>query len=223
MNPERPLRVIIAEDDTLLRQGLASLLSDAGFEVTAEVADADSLLRRVKADPPDAALVDIRMPPTHTTEGLDAARQIRQDHPKTAVLLLSQHVEAHHAATLLEEDGPAIGYLLKQRVTDRTQLVDALHRVSAGEPVLDPLIVTRLFGRRRKPDPLAKLTEREREVLAHMAEGRSNQAISDQLHLSPKTVETHIRHILLKLNIHSEPDHHRRVLAVLTYLRQASA
>lgn len=223
MNPERPLRVIIAEDDTLLRQGLASLLRDAGFEVIAEVGDADALLRRVKADPPDAALVDIRMPPTHATEGLDAARRIRQDHPETAVLLLSQHVEAHHAARLLEEDGPAIGYLLKQRVTDRTQLVDALNRVSAGEPVLDPLIVTRLFGRRRKPDQLTELTEREREVLAQMAEGRSNQAISDQLHLSPKTVETHIRNIFLKLNIHPEPDHHRRVLAVLTYLRQASA
>lgn len=223
MNPERLLRVIVAEDDILLRQGLASLLSDAGFEVTAEVGDADALLRRVKADPPDVALVDIRMPPTHTIEGLDAARRIRHDHPETAVLLLSQHVEAHHAATLLEDDGPAIGYLLKQRVTDRTQLVDALHRVSAGEPVLDPLIITRLFGRRRKPDPLAELTEREREVLAQMAEGRSNQAISDQLHLSPKTVETHIRKILLKLNIHPEPDHHRRVLAVLTYLRQASA
>lgn len=223
MNPKRLLRVIVAEDDTLLRQGLASLLSDAGFEVTAEVGDADALLRRVKADPPDVALVDIRMPPTHTTEGLDAARRIRHDHPETAVLLLSQHVEAHHAASLLEEEGPAIGYLLKHRVTDRTQLVDALRRVSAGEPVLDPIIITRLFGRRRKPDPLAELTERERQVLAQMAEGRSNQAISDQLHLSPKTVETHIRNILLKLNIHPEPDHHRRVLAVLTYLRQASA
>lgn len=222
MSPDLPLRVIIAEDDTLLRQGLASLLTDAGIEVTAQVGDAESLLSRAKADPPDVALVDIRMPPTHTTEGLDAAHQIRHDHPETAVLLLSQHVESHRATELLEEDGPAIGYLLKQRVTDRTQLVDALYRVSAGEPVLDPSIVARLFGRRRQPDPLAELTEREHEVLAQMAEGRSNQAISDRLHLSPKTVETHIRNIFLKLDIHPEADDHRRVLAVLTYLRQRS-
>lgn len=223
MSQGLPLRVVIAEDDTLLRQGLASLLTDAGFEVTAQVADADALVNRIKADPPDVAIVDIRMPPTHTSEGLDAASQIRREHPDTAVLLLSQHVESHRAAKLLEEDGPAIGYLLKQRVTDRTQLVDALHRVSAGEPVLDPLIVAQLFGRRRQPDPLAELTEREHEVLAQMAEGRSNQAISDRLHLSPKTVETHIRNVFLKLNIHPEADDHRRVLAVLTYLRQRRA
>jgi serine/threonine-protein kinase len=210
---------VIADDETLLREGLARLLRESGFEVVGKAGTAEELLRRVELTRPDAAIVDIKMPPTHTDEGLVAAAQIRSTHPTVGVLVLSHYVESRYAMRLLEEHPERSGYLLKERVSDLAVLVDALRRIDEGECVLDPTIVARLVGRPREQSPLDELTEREREVLSLMAEGHSNDGICKTLFLSPKTVETHVRHILLKLGIGETTEYHRRVLAVLAYLR----
>jgi len=209
------VRVVIADDETLLREGLARLLDDSGFRVVGTAGTAEELLRRVELGRPDVAIVDIRMPPTKTDEGLVAAREIRRAHPSVGVLVLS-----HYAMRLLEEHSERSGYLLKDRISDVAVLVDALHRIDEGECVVDPTIVSRLLKRPREEGPLDELTDREVEVLALMAEGHSNEGIRKRLVLSPKTVETHVRHILSKLEIGEAPDHHRRVLAVLAYLRR---
>jgi DNA-binding NarL/FixJ family response regulator len=214
------VRVVIADDETLLREGLARLLDETGFQVVGKAATADELLRRVELTRPDVAVVDIKMPPTHTDEGLVAAEEIRRSHPQVGVLVLSHYVESRYAMRLLEEHPERSGYLLKERVSDVAVLVDALQRIGEGECVLDPTIVSRLIGRARENSPLEELTEREREVLSLMAEGHSNEGICKKLFLSPKTVETHVRHILGKLGIGETSDYHRRVLAVLAYLRQ---
>jgi DNA-binding NarL/FixJ family response regulator len=213
------MRVMIADDAVLFREGLARLLGDAGFEVTAAVGDAGALLDRVRADPPDAAVVDIRMPPTHTTEGLDAARTLHKTHPQVGVLVLSAHVEPHYALQLIETGADGAGYLLKERVSDLDELNDAVRRVAAGGFVIDPAVVAQLVGRKRARNPLDDLTDREREVLAVMAEGRSNQAICQRLYLSPKTVEAYVRGVFTKLGLHQGADDNRRVLAVLAFLR----
>ncbi len=213
------MRVVIADDETLLREGLERLLTEAGLEVTGKAGTADELLRRVDLTRPDVAIVDIRMPPSHTDEGLVAAQEIRRTHPSVGVLVLSHYVESHYAMRLLEEHTERSGYLLKERISDVAVLVDALERIADGECVVDPTIVKRLLERPREESPLDGLTDREREVLALMAEGHSNEGIRKRLVLSPKTVETHVRHILWKLDIGDVPDQHRRVLAVLAYLR----
>ena len=213
------MRVVIADDETLLREGLARLLTDAGFDVVGTAGTAEELVRRVELTRPDAAVVDIRMPPTHTDEGLVAAQEIRRSDDRIGVLVLSHYVESHYAMRLLEEHPARSGYLLKERVSDLAVVVDALRRIAEGECVIDPTIVSRLVGRPRDESALTELTEREREVLALMAEGHSNEGICRKLFLSPKTVETHVRHILLKLGIGETTAYHRRVLAVLAYLR----
>jgi DNA-binding NarL/FixJ family response regulator len=213
------MRVVIADDAVLFREGLGRVLEAAGIQVAAQVGDAEQLLGRVRADPPDAVVVDIRMPPTHTREGLDAARRLRAEHPGVGVLVLSQYVEPHHAMQLLQDGASGVGYLLKDRVADVGEVVDAVRRVAAGGSVIDPEVVSQLVGRRRTRDPIQELTERERQVLALMAEGRSNQAIGERLFLSPKTVEAHVHSIFTRLDLHATPDDHRRVLAVLAFLR----
>jgi DNA-binding NarL/FixJ family response regulator len=214
------VRVVIADDETLLREGLARLLADAGFDVVGKAGTPDELLRRVELTRPDVAIVDIRMPPTHTDEGLVAATEIRRSHPRVGVLVLSHYVESRYAMRLLEEHPERSGYLLKERVSDVAVLVDALRRIAEGECVLDPTIVSRLVARPREESALGELTARELEVLALMAEGHSNEGICRKLFLSPKTVETHVRHILVKLGIGETAAYHRRVLAVLAYLRR---
>ena len=203
----------------LVRSGLARLLADAGVEVVAEAGDADELMRAVALERPDVALVDIRMPPTHTDEGLVAARRIRDGYPNTGVLLLSQYLEPRYAQRLLADQPGGLGYLLKERVSDIAVLVDALHRVTDGECVIDPTIVARLMRRRSRSSPLEQLTTREREILALLAEGRSNSAIASRLQLSERTVESACAQIFRKLGLDPSPDVNRRVLAVLSLLR----
>lgn len=214
------MRIVIADDAVLIREGVAHLLTESGLEVVDQVGDADALLSSVRDRRPDVALVDIRMPPTHTDEGLRAARVIRSRYPETAVLVLSQHLEPAYALRLIEERPEGVGYLLKERVGRVQQLLDAVQRVAAGECVVDRAVVDELLARRRRVDPMAELTPREREIIALMAEGRSNQGICQTLWLSPKTVETHIRSAFAKLGIKEAPEDNRRVLAVLTYLRR---
>jgi DNA-binding NarL/FixJ family response regulator len=218
--PEARLRVVIAEDTVLLREGLRRVLTDAGLDVAGTAADADQLLKLVQALGPDVVLTDIRMPPTQTTEGLQAALEIRRRWPGTAVIVVSQHVETEHLFELLAGDPRGIGYVLKERVADIAQFAAAIHRVAAGESVIDPQVVSRLVARPRRDSPLETLTERELAVLAQMAEGRSNQAIASQLYMSPKTVETHVGNMFAKLGLLPALEDHRRVLAVLTYLRR---
>jgi DNA-binding NarL/FixJ family response regulator/class 3 adenylate cyclase len=213
------LRVLLADDAVLFREGVARVLEDAGFVVAGAVGNAEELLEHVRADPPDVAVVDIRMPPSHTNEGLLAAARIREEFPSVGVLVLSQHVETQHAVRLLEASPDGVGYLLKDRVADVGELADGIRRVAGGGSVIDPEVVSQLLRRRRAADPLERLTEREREILSLMAEGRSNQAISERLFLSPKTVETHVGHIFDKLGLLPAADDHRRVLAVIAFLR----
>ena len=211
------LRVVLADDDVLLREGLASLLQGSGMDVVGRAADATGLLAAVRDTVPDLAIVDIRMPPTRTTEGLEAARVIRQKHPEVAILVLSAHAEVDHAMELLAT-GRSVGYLLKSRVMDVEEFIDALDRVAKGGSVVDPALVQELIQAQRRNDPLAGLSPREREVLAMMAAGRSNAGIGRRLWVSEGTVEKHVRSILAKLNLPETDDDHRRVLAVVTYL-----
>jgi DNA-binding NarL/FixJ family response regulator len=213
------MRVVIADDSALLRQGVAQLLVEAGFDVAGQAADGDELLALVEAMRPDVAVVDIRMPPTHTDEGIRAAKEIRARFPDVAVLVLSQYVRPSYAIELLEESAERIGYLLKDRVSDVDELADAIRRVGQGGSALDPSVVSQLVGRRRhEGDPLEDLSDREREVLALVAEGRTNQAIASRLFITERTVEKHVKSILGKLRIPAGADDHRRVLAVLAYL-----
>jgi serine/threonine-protein kinase PknK len=212
-----PTRVALAEDDVLLREGIASLLERSGFEVVGQAGDATQLIALVREHRPDLVVVDIRMPPDHSTEGLEAARVIREEFPETAVLVLSAHVEVEHAMDLLAS-GQRSGYLLKRRVTDVSEFIDTLRRVVRGGSAVDPELVRELIAARRAEDPLDVLSPREREVLALMAEGRSNAGISRQLWVTEGTVEKHVRSILMKLRLPESDDAHRRVLAVLAFL-----
>jgi DNA-binding NarL/FixJ family response regulator len=216
------MRVVVADDVMLTREGIVRLLEEAGVDVVAQAEDAPSLLRRVRGTRPDAAIVDIRMPPTHTDEGLVAAGVIRTEHPEIGVLILSQYIEPSYAMRLLEEHPERVGYLLKERIFDVAVLVDALRRLADGETVVDPTIVSRLLGRRRCEDPLEELTNREHEVLALVAEGLSNKALASRLFVTERTVEAHVKQIFIKLGLDANPESHRRVLAVLTYLRAAA-
>jgi len=213
------MRVAVADDAVLFREGLARLLETSGFDIVGRAGDAGQLLALVETKQPDIAITDIRMPPSHTTEGLEAAVQIRERHRGVAVLLLSQYVETTHALRLLERGAGRIGYLLKDRVSDVGEFTDAVRRVGSGGSAIDPEVVAELVSRRRRRDLVGDLTERERDVLKLMAEGRSNSAIGSLLHLSEKTVEGHVRNIFMKLELEPTDEDHRRVLAVLTYLR----
>jgi DNA-binding NarL/FixJ family response regulator len=213
------MRVVIAEDSVLLRAGLTRILADAGEEVVATVGDADDLLGAVERHQPDLCIVDVRMPPTHTDDGLRAAIAIRNRWPQIGILVLSQYVEERYASELLATSGDAIGYLLKDRVADVTDFIDAVRRVGNGGTALDPEVVAQLLARARRRDPLERLTPREREVLALMAEGRSNPAIARSLVVSDKAVEKHVGNILTKLDLPPDEDDHRRVLAVLQWVR----
>ena len=213
------MRIVIADDVALMRDGIARLLGDHGFRVVGTAGDAQSLHRRVERTRPDAAIVDIRMPPTHTDEGLVAAQEIRERHPEVGVLVLSHHLESRYAMRLLGEYPERVGYLLKDRVADVAVLADALRRIGEGECVIDPTIVARLLKRPREDDPLGVLSDRERDVLGLMAQGRSNAGIGAELFLSPKTIETHVRSIFSKLDLRESPEGNRRVLAVLRHLR----
>jgi DNA-binding NarL/FixJ family response regulator len=213
------MRIVVAEDSVLLREGIVRLLEDAGCEVVGQAGDADDLVRKVSGHKPDVAIVDIRMPPTHTDDGLRAALEIRRRLPDTGVLLLSQYVEEGYALELVGDSAGGTGYLLKDRVADVEAFVDAVRRVGEGGSALDPEVVATLLGRRRRDDPLGELTGREREVLGLMAEGRSNQAIAEQLVVTERAVEKHVTSIFGKLDLVPAPEDHRRVLAVLTFLR----
>ncbi|SDU24424.1 response regulator transcription factor [Jiangella alkaliphila] len=212
-------RIVIADDDVLLREGLASLLERSGFDVVGQAGDADELLDLVRRQEPGLVIVDIRMPPEHATEGLEAAHAIRRDHPATAILVLSAHVEVEHAMQLLA-GGAGTGYLLKSRVTDVAEFVDTVERVARGATVVDPALVQELVGAQRRHDPLAVLTGRERQVLGLVAEGRSNAGVARRLWVTEGTIEKHVRSILTKLDLPETDDDHRRVLAVLTFLEQ---
>jgi DNA-binding NarL/FixJ family response regulator len=210
-------RVILADDDVLLREGIASLLGGAGYDVVGQAGDALGLADLVRRQSPDLVVIDIRMPPTHTTEGLEAASAIRAEFPQIGILLLSAHVEVETAIGLLE-GGERIGYLLKSRVMDAADFIDAVERIARGSSVVDPALVQELVAARRRDDPLADLTPREREVLALMAEGRSNNGIAHRLYITEGAVEKHVRSILMKLHLPTSEDDHRRVLAVVTFL-----
>jgi DNA-binding NarL/FixJ family response regulator len=212
------MRVVLADDSILIREGLVRLLGEAGVEVVAAVGDGEGLVREVTAHQPDVAIVDVRMPPSFTDEGLRAAIEARRQVPGTAVLVLSQYVEESYAGDLLADGGGGVGYLLKDRVTDLAKLSDALERVTSGGTVLDPEVVAQLFAQRRR-DPLKRLSPREREVLALMAEGRTNSAIARTLFVTEGAVEKHIKSILTKLDLHPSEEEHRRVMAVLAWLR----
>jgi len=212
------MRIVIAEDSVLLREGAVRLLADAGFDVVGQAGDGEELLRKVRAHKPDVAVVDIRMPPTHVDEGLKAARVIREELPGTGVLVLSQYVEERYAVELLADGADGVGYLLKDRIAEIDRFVDAVRRVGEGGSVLDPEVVAHMLGRRERDDPLESLTPREREVLALMAEGRTNRAIAAELMVSERAVERHVTSIFVKLDLPAGQDDHRRVLAVLTYL-----
>jgi DNA-binding NarL/FixJ family response regulator len=214
-----PNRIVLADDAVLLREALSAALAAAGFDVVGQAGDVPELMRLIAQERPDVAVLDVRMPPTHTTEGLEAARQIRAAYPRIAILVLSQYVETRYAVDLLREDPSGVGYLLKDRVTRVADLADAVHRVAAGGSVIDPEVVARLLGRKRVHSALDELTPREREILSLMAEGRSNKAIADRLALELKTVEGHVRAIFSKLGLEPTGEDHRRVLAVLAYLR----
>jgi DNA-binding NarL/FixJ family response regulator len=214
------VRVVVADDSTLLREGLVRLLEEGGLEVVGQAADGEELLRKVRAHKPDVAVVDVRMPPTHTDEGLRAAREIRAELPEVSVLVLSQYVEVAYARELLAESAEGLGYLLKDRVADVGALTDAVRRVGAGGSALDPEVVSQMLGRRRNDDPLEQLTPREREVLGLMAEGRSNGAIAAELVVSERAVEKHVTGIFAKLELGASSEDHRRVLAVLHFLDQ---
>jgi len=213
------MRIVIADDSVLLRAGLARLLEDAGFDVVGQAADAEDLLRKVRAHRPDVAVTDIRMPPTQTDEGLRAAQQIRTEMPEVGVMVLSQFIDEGYALELLQGSAEGIGYLLKDRVADIDAFVDALRRVGGRGSVLDPEVVSQLLGRRRGDDPLDRLTPREREVLGQMAQGRSNGAIARDLVVTERAIEKHVTSIFSKLGLSAADDGHRRVLAVLTYLK----
>ena len=214
------LRLVLADDSLLLREGIARLLTEGGFEVVAQASEPNELLAAVRKHGPDVALVDIRMPPTYTDEGLRAAEAIREEHgTSVGILVLSQYVETTFALRLVADGAGGVGYLLKDRVEDLEDFAEAVRRIARGGSVIDPEVVAQLVGRRRAKVPIDELTEREREVLALMAEGRSNQAICDRLFLAPKTVEAHIANIFSKLELLPAPDDHRRVLAVLAHLR----
>jgi DNA-binding NarL/FixJ family response regulator len=214
------MRVVVAEDLLLTRQGIVRLLGDAGVEVVDDVGDATTLLERVRTLRPDVAIVDIRMPPTHTDEGLVAAERIREEQPDTGVLVLSQYVESSYAMRLIAEHPERSGYLLKERVFDVAVLIDALTRIVDGETVIDPTVVSRLLARKREHDPIDELTEREHETLALVAEGLTNRAIAERLFVTERTVEAHVQHVFGKLGLEESPDLNRRVLAVLAYLRR---
>ena len=213
------MRVVLADDSVLLREGVARLLADAGFEIVGQADNAEQLLLKVRSYKPDVAIVDIRMPPTHTDEGLRAAREIREKHPGTGVLVLSQYVESEYALDLLADSAEGVGYLLKDRVSDVTEFAAAVRRVGEGGSALDPAVVAQLVGRRRKDDPIDTLTPREREVLGLMAEGRSNQAICERMVVTERAVEKHVTNIFGKLGLPADAADHRRVLAVLAYLQ----
>ena len=213
------MRVVLADDTVLLREGVARILGEAGFEVVGQAGNAEELMLKVRSYSPDVAIVDIRMPPTHTDEGLRAAQEIREKHPTCGVLVLSQYVEAGYAMELLAESAEGVGYLLKDRVSDVNEFADAVRRVGEGGSALDPTIVSQLVGRRRRDDPIDQLTPREREVLELMAEGRSNSGIAEQLVVTERAVEKHVTSIFAKLRLPAAAEDHRRVLAVLAYLR----
>jgi DNA-binding NarL/FixJ family response regulator len=215
------LRVVVADDSVLLREGLCRLLEESGFDVVGQAGDAEDLMRKVGAHKPDVAVVDVRMPPTHTDEGLRAAHRIRSEQPSTAVLVLSQYVEEAYALDLLSESTERTGYLLKDRVSDVDTFTDAVRRVANGGSALDPEVVALLLGRRRREDPLESLTAREREVLGLISEGRSNNAIAEALVVTERAVEKHVTSIFSKLDLPPTMEDHRRVLAVLAYLRAA--
>jgi serine/threonine-protein kinase len=216
----RPLRIVLADDAVLLREALAGSLAAAGFEVVGQAADVEGLMELVSRHGPDVAVVDVRMPPTNTTEGLEAAQRIRRERPATAVLVLSQYIETRYAVELLRDDASGVGYLLKDRVTRIDDLADAVRRVAAGGSVIDAEVVGRLLGRPRAHSPLDELTPREREILQLMAEGLSNAGIAERLVLDTKTVEGHVTRIFSKLGLEPTGADHRRVQAVLTYLRE---
>jgi DNA-binding NarL/FixJ family response regulator len=213
------LRVVVADDSVLLREGLCRLLEESGFDVVGQAGDAEDLMRKVGAHKPDVAVVDVRMPPTHTDEGLRAAHRIRAEQPTTAVLVLSQYVEEAYALDLLSESTERTGYLLKDRVSDVDEFTAAVRRVAEGGSALDPAVVNQLVGRKRQHDPVGELTPREREVLELMAEGRSNQAIAERMFVTLRAVEKHVTSIFTKLGLPATAEDHRRVLAVLAFLR----
>ena len=217
------MRIVIADDAVLFREGVANLLVQSGFDVVGQASNAAELMAQVRDAHPDVVIVDIRMPPTHRLEGLEAAKTIRTEHPDIGVLVLSQYVEAHYALRLLDDATPGAGYLLKDRVGNLAELTDAVRQVAAGRLVIDPTIVTQLLVRARRRNPLDRLTDREQQVLSLMAQGRSNHAIARTIFVTDKTVEAHVRGIFTKLNLPTAADDHRRVLAVVTYLSQDHA